>query len=69
MKLLLSLWIPCALAAQEQQALALLKERCGSCHSAAAQSGSLSVESKAALLKGGKRGAAILPGHAAQSPL
>jgi len=69
MKRLLWLWLPCALAAQEQQALTLLKERCGSCHSAAAQSGSLSVESKAALLKGGKRGAAIVPGHAAQSPL
>ncbi|MFN7935558.1 MAG: PSD1 and planctomycete cytochrome C domain-containing protein [Bryobacteraceae bacterium] len=58
-----------AAAQSEQQSLALLKQRCGSCHSSATQSGGLSVDSKAALLKGGKRGPAILPGHAAESPL
>jgi hypothetical protein len=40
----------------------LLADRCGSCHGESAASG-LRVDSREALLRGGKRGAAIVPGQ------
>lgn len=46
----------------ENQIRPLLVQRCASCHTQAASSG-LRVDSRDALLKGGERGAAIVPGN------
>src|SRR5437763_14357581 len=45
----------------------LLKEKCAGCHGPALQSNGLSLTSRDALLMGGKRGAAIVPGEASRS--
>ncbi len=45
----------------------LLIEKCLSCHNAEKQSGSLRLDSREAMLKGGDSGAAIIPGDAAGS--
>jgi hypothetical protein len=42
---------------------ALLAERCASCHGAKKQKGKLRVDSLAALKRGGKEGAAVVPGR------
>ncbi|MFN3651734.1 MAG: PSD1 and planctomycete cytochrome C domain-containing protein [Armatimonadota bacterium] len=41
----------------------VLVSRCGACHGAKEQKGGLRVDSRAALLKGGARGPAVLPGE------
>jgi hypothetical protein len=45
----------------------LLREKCAGCHGPALQSNGLSLTSRDALLMGGKRGPAIVPGDAAHS--
>lgn len=47
----------------------LLIKRCGQCHGQGKRKGELSVNSLAAMLKGGKSGAAIVPGDAHNSKL
>ncbi|MDX2024640.1 MAG: PSD1 and planctomycete cytochrome C domain-containing protein [Deltaproteobacteria bacterium] len=49
-------------------ALALLQERCSECHDDLARSG-LNVLERAAFLKGGDHGVAVVVGHPEQSPL
>jgi len=56
------------LLAQQPSAVSILTTRCANCHGAAAMSG-LDVRSRQALLKGGARGASIIPGKSAESPL
>jgi mono/diheme cytochrome c family protein len=51
-----------------QRAVGLLQARCLQCHGAGAASG-LDLRTRAGALKGGTRGAALLPGKAAQSLL
>lgn len=51
-----------------QQALRIIEARCQSCHGADKKSG-LDLRSRAALLQGGQRGAAIMPGRSAESLL
>jgi len=64
------LMIPCLpLGAQTDAVLPMLREQCGQCHSKATKSGGLSTETAADLLAGGKRGASIIPGDPAASPL
>src|SRR5690242_8098770 len=46
----------------EKQVRPLLIARCASCHGASQQFSSLRVDSREALLRGGKRGPAIVPG-------
>jgi hypothetical protein len=45
----------------------LLKEKCAGCHGAAMQSNGLSLTSRDAILMGGKRGPAIVPGDSGHS--
>src|SRR5438067_5841427 len=45
----------------------LLREKCAGCHGPALQSNGLSLTSRDALLMGGKRGPAIVPGEASRS--
>src|SRR5438477_12516186 len=52
----------------EAQARAVLAEKCLSCHGAARMSG-LRLDSRAAILAGGTRGPAAVPGKAAESLL
>lgn len=52
-----------------EQVKPLLDSRCGSCHGAEKQKGGLRLDSRAAALKGGETGPAILPGKPAQSLL
>jgi mono/diheme cytochrome c family protein len=47
----------------------LLSDNCFKCHSAAKQKGGLRLESRAAMLEGGDRGPAIVPGQPAKSLL
>ena len=47
----------------------LLVERCLKCHGAGKQSGGLRLDSRTALLRGGKSGAAVVPGKPAESLL
>jgi mono/diheme cytochrome c family protein len=44
----------------------LFQQRCGACHGS---SGGLSVKSYADLIKGGAKGAVVIPGNADTSPL
>jgi len=48
---------------------ALLQQRCGTCHSDTAHMSGLSVSTREALLKGGARGTALVPGKSAESLL
>jgi len=57
------------LRAGDEALLSTLATHCAGCHGGAAPQGGLSVASVDALRTGGKRGAAIVPGHAAQSAL
>jgi hypothetical protein len=47
----------------------ILESRCLECHGPEKQKGSLRVDSRHALLKGGDEGPAVVPGHAAKSRL
>ncbi|MCX6592376.1 MAG: PSD1 and planctomycete cytochrome C domain-containing protein [Acidobacteria bacterium] len=47
----------------------VLVKNCLACHGPAQQASSLRVDSRESLLKGGNRGAAVIPGDAALSPL
>jgi hypothetical protein len=49
--------------------LPTLKEKCGGCHGARTKTSGLKVETREDLLRGGKRGAAIIPGDPAKSLL
>jgi Protein of unknown function (DUF1553)/Protein of unknown function (DUF1549)/Planctomycete cytochrome C len=51
----------------EKKVRPLLVEKCQSCHGAEKQKGNLRVDSKAALLAGGDRGAAVVPGKPDES--
>ena len=53
----------------EKEVLPVLKKRCFECHGPEKQKSGLRVDSRAALLKGGDFGAAIVPGDAAGSHL
>src|SRR5262245_6462457 len=52
-----------------EKVLPTLEAKCQVCHSAANAESGLDLSSRATLLKGGKRGAALLPGAAGQSVL
>ncbi len=56
-------------AADFDAASAILRTKCVACHSAKARSGGLSVESRDDLLRGGKSGAALIPGKPMESVL
>jgi hypothetical protein len=47
----------------------IFREHCVSCHSAAKKKGNFRLDSRAAAMKGGMAGKAILPGKGAESPL
>jgi uncharacterized membrane protein/mono/diheme cytochrome c family protein len=47
----------------------VLESRCGQCHGAGRLKGKLSIKTLASLLKGGKHGAAVIPGKLAESEL
>src|SRR6267143_4233291 len=53
----------------EKQVRPLLVARCASCHGPSQQFSSLRVDSREALLRGGNRGPAIVPGDAQLSQL
>jgi hypothetical protein len=55
--------------ASAQDALQIIETRCAPCHNKVQRMSDLDLSSRAAALKGGRRGAAILPGNAANSPL
>ncbi len=55
-------------AQSEDRALTVIANNCGGCHGSAKMSG-LSVETREALLAGGSRGPAIVPGKASESLL
>jgi cytochrome c553 len=58
----------CHPAGAAEPAVAILQKNCASCHGAAQMSG-FDVRGREALLRGGKRGAAVVPGHSADSLL
>ena len=58
-----------AAAAPPDQAVRILEKNCFSCHGAAVALSGLRLDSRAAILQGGKRGPAMLPGHSAASPI
>jgi hypothetical protein len=53
----------------EKQVAPLLQARCLACHSGAKPRGGLDLTTRAGLLKGGEKGAAVVPGQADDSPL
>src|SRR5688572_12226394 len=53
----------------DERVLPLLAARCVSCHGPAAQEGELRLDTRAAALRGGKHGPAIVPGAAPKSLL
>jgi mono/diheme cytochrome c family protein len=53
----------------ESHILPLLKTRCLACHSAGTRQGGLSLETRDDVLRGGKTGAALVPGRPAESIL
>ena len=50
-------------------AAAILQQKCGQCHGASSGMSGLKVNSRENLLKGGSRGAALIPGKSADSLL
>lgn len=62
------LWLLLAGLAQAEP-LRLLQKECFRCHTPEKRKGGLVMTSRAALLKGGDSGPAIVPGHPAKSPL
>ncbi|HEU0123786.1 MAG TPA: PSD1 and planctomycete cytochrome C domain-containing protein [Bryobacteraceae bacterium] len=56
-------------AATPEQALQILEKNCWSCHAGAVALSGLRLDSRAAALQGGKRGAALLPGKSSSSLL
>ncbi|MGH9840792.1 MAG: c-type cytochrome domain-containing protein [Blastocatellia bacterium] len=52
-----------------EKILPVLEAKCQACHTAESAQSGLDLSSRAALLKGGARGAAVIPGDAAQSLL
>src|SRR5882724_4136493 len=60
---------PRAIEFFEKQVRPLLIARCATCHGASQQFSSLRVDSREALLRGGNRGPAIVPGDAQLSLL
>jgi mono/diheme cytochrome c family protein len=52
-----------------QQVEPILRDNCYSCHGAKKQKGGLRLDSSEAIARGGKNGAAIVPGKAEDSPL
>jgi len=59
----------CAAAADFAAASRIFRARCAGCHSAGVRSGGLSLESREDILRGGKSGAAIVPGKPVDSLL
>ena len=53
----------------ERRVRPVLAAHCISCHGARQQKGGLRLDSRAALLRGGERGAAVRPGHPEESLL
>src|SRR5262245_9112924 len=53
----------------EARVLPILKARCMRCHGGAKKSGGLDLSSRAALLKGGSSGPALVLGSADESPI
>src|SRR5688572_19377882 len=53
----------------EKEVRPLLAERCQTCHGGTKAGGGLSLTSRDALLKGGERGPAVVPGKPAESLL
>ncbi|MFM8583198.1 MAG: c-type cytochrome domain-containing protein [Planctomycetaceae bacterium] len=51
----------------EKQVAPLLANKCGGCHGARRQRSDLRVDTRTALLKGGSRGPAVVPGQSARS--
>lgn len=60
---------PAALEFFERNVRPVLARNCYSCHGSAQELGGLRLDSRAALLRGGSRGPAVLPGHPEQSLL
>ena len=56
-------------ASTAQQALPILKQNCASCHGASQQMSGYDLRTRESALKGGLRGAAIIPGKADESAL
>ncbi|MFN7937191.1 MAG: PSD1 and planctomycete cytochrome C domain-containing protein [Bryobacteraceae bacterium] len=56
-------------AGQHDTAERVFAERCAKCHNSKAKMSDLDVTSRATLLKGGKQGAAVVPGKAVESRL
>ena len=52
-----------------QTALTLFENRCAACHSGSGARGGLDMTSRESLLRGGGRGAAVIPGKAGESLL
>lgn len=65
----LSVWTLGAEVDFARQVHPLLLERCGNCHSGQNRLGSLSLDSRESMLKGGASGAAIVPGKSGESLL
>jgi hypothetical protein len=60
---------PPAAAFFESKVRPILAENCFKCHGAKKQSGSLRLDSLAAILEGGDQGPAVVPGHPEKSLL
>src|SRR6185503_1303027 len=60
---------PLVAADPANRAATILQQRCSSCHGAQTAASGLSLTSRAAILKGGARGPAIVPGKAKESLL
>jgi hypothetical protein len=59
--------LACAPAFAASDAPAILQRKCAQCHGASNGSSGLSVTSRESLLRGGSRGAALIPGKSAES--
>ena len=70
-------WLPSVLclalttqaAAQTNEAASLLKQKCFQCHSDTVQMANLNLQTREAMLKGGDKGPAIVPGNPEASRL
>lgn len=65
--LLAALSLPAAAQALNDDAARVLKNNCQACHGVALQSSKLDLRSRESMLKGGERGAALVPGNAEAS--